>query len=72
MNEDITPLIRSRPMITVASRFLVKESNYSDGIHPESTMLVVRDLVESNFKIQFFKSREKAADFLKLLKAAAN
>ena len=70
MKEDITPLIRSKPMIVIGGRLLVKESVYSDGNHPESTMFVIRDLVENHFKIQFFNSREKAAGLLNLLKTA--
>lgn len=64
------PLIDSIGMEVVGGRFLVKASFYNDGSHPESVMLVIRDLVDGNFKIQFFKDRASAGDLLKLLNAA--
>lgn len=69
--EDTIPLIQSTDAQIIGGRFMVKASIYDDGMHPQSVMLVITDLIERNFKIQFFKNQEKAADLLKLLNAAS-
>lgn len=70
--DETIKLIDSIPAEVIGGRFMVKASTFDDGTHPISVMLIITDLVGKNFKIQFFKSREAAADFLKLLNAAAN
>lgn len=71
MKDKTTPLIDSPPAVVIANRFLVKSSTMDNGVDKPSTMLIISDLVDRNFKIQFFKSPEAAGDFLKLLSAAA-
>lgn len=68
--DGATPMIDSIPMEVVGKRFLVKASFFNDGVHPESVMLIIRDLIDGHFKIQYFKNRESAGDLLKLLNTA--
>lgn len=65
----ITVLLQSSPVNTIG-RFQVKASVMDNGVHSQSIMLVITDLLGENFKIKFFKDADQASDFIMLLKAA--
>lgn len=58
----------SRDTEFINNRFLVKAS-VLEKAGSTSIMLVINDLLESNFKIQFFKQKEDAYNFVRLLQA---
>lgn len=58
----------SRDPEIINSRFIVKASILSrDG--NTSIMLVINDILDGNFKIQYFKKHEDVHSFLRLLHA---
>jgi hypothetical protein len=66
----INPILDSAPARVFGSRFLVKGSTFDNGVDKPSIMLIITDLVDKNFKIQFFKDAESAASVLSILDAA--
>ena len=70
MIEGTTPLIQSVETRMIGSRFRVKASSMSNGVHPTSIMVATEDLLEKGFSIRFFKNADSVAAFLKLLQAA--
>lgn len=64
----ITILLQSSPINTIG-RFQVKASVMDNGVHSQSIMLVITDLLGENFKIKFFKDANQASDFIQLLRA---
>lgn len=66
----INPMLDSAPPRVFGKRFLVKGSTFDNGVDKPSIMLIITDLVEKNFKIQFFKDAESAASVLSILDAA--
>lgn len=70
-DKNTTKLITSGNPEIINSRFVVKASIMNNGVHPESIMLVIHDLLENGFSIKFFKSKDDVAGLLKLLQAAS-
>ena len=67
----ITKLIESTEVELINKRFRVKVSIYDNGVDKKSTMSVIHDLLENNFKIRFYDSLDDVVIALKLLREAS-
>lgn len=68
--ESITRLISSHSPEVINNRFLVQYSKMSNGVHKDSFMLVIVDMVDEGFSLKYFNTTDEVISVLKLLKAS--
>jgi hypothetical protein len=51
----------------IGNRFLIKASCLDSGVYPKSICLVIKDIIEDNFKVKYFNSEEETKEFINLL-----
>jgi len=67
---DVSKFLRSSSEKILNDRFAVKASVLNTGAFRSSILIVVRDLLENNFKMKFFDSEDEANSFIHLLMQA--
>ncbi len=69
-DDKLTKLLVSGAAEIINKRFMTKTSVFDNGVDKSSTMFVVHDLLENNFKIQFYESSAEVIDIIKILREA--
>lgn len=64
---EITKFLKSSKEKVINNRFVVKASILDTGAVRPSILIVVRDLLENNFKMKFFETEAAADNFIQLL-----
>ena len=64
---NITELLKSESERMINKRFSIKVSTLNTGAFTPSILLVVRDLLENNFKMKYFKNENELNQFIQLL-----
>lgn len=59
-------LIKSKKFL-INNRFLVKLSMVDTGVTEKTFLIVVQDLLDNNFKMQFFTEEEEVNKLIKML-----
>ena len=69
MTKKITPLIDSKPVQMIGSRFRIKCSSMDNGVHPKSHMVISQDLANSGFSVKFFKDESGIQNLISMLQS---
>ena len=64
---NIVKFLKSSEEKILNKRYAVKASIFNTGAFTPSILLVIRDLVDNNFKMKFFKNEDEANQFIQLL-----
>jgi len=67
VKNDISKFLKSWNEKIINDRFVIKASVMNTGAFRTSILIVVRDLLENNFKVKFFGSDDEANQFIQLL-----
>ena len=59
-------LIKSKKFL-INNRFLVKLSMMDNDVTEKTFLIVIQDMLESNFKLQFFTQEEEVNQLIKML-----
>jgi hypothetical protein len=66
MQSHFQKLIKSKKFL-INNRFLVKLSMVDTGVTEKTFLVVVQDLIQTNFKMQFFTEEEEVNKLIKML-----
>jgi hypothetical protein len=64
---NIERFLKSSKEKIINKRFVVKASVLNTGAFEPSILIVVRDLLENNFMMRYFKTEDEANQFIQLL-----
>ena len=64
--DDFQELIKSKKFL-INNRFLVKLSMVNTGVTEKTYLIVIQDMLEQNFKMEFFTDENKVNNLIKML-----
>jgi hypothetical protein len=64
--DDFQELIKSKKFL-INNRFLVKLSMVNNGVTEKTYLIVIQDMLQQNFKMQFFTDENEVNDLIKML-----
>jgi len=64
--DDFQELIKSKKFL-INNRFLVKLSMVNTGVTEKTYLIVIQDMLEQHFKMQFFTDENEVNDLIKML-----
>jgi hypothetical protein len=64
--DDFQELIKSKKFL-INNRFLVKLSMVNTGVTEKTYLIVIQDMLQQNFKMQFFTDENEVNDLIKML-----